>query len=124
MAAKSLRVRSRNGIVTRYDLIDQKVKRMVGRKLVPHPEAAGGVAWVSTGEAETVPNMKEFRDEIRDGGLWAADEETAREVWPVEWRQHLDLSFGSAPQAPQPQPAAPTTTETVEAPPSAEEATR
>lgn len=118
MAAKSLRVRSRNGIVTRYDLIDQKVKRMVGRKLVPHLEAAGGHAWVSTGETETVPNMKEFRDEIRDGGLWAADEETAREVWPVEWRKHLDMSFGTAPQA---QTAALPATDTVQALPSAEE---
>lgn len=99
MAASTLRVRAREGIVTRYDLIDQGVKRMVGRKLVPHLDASNGFAWVETGETETLPNIAEFRTSIRDGALWAADEATAREVWPTEWRKHFDASFGTTPRA-------------------------
>lgn len=96
MAASTLRVRARQGITTRYDLIDQGVKRMVGRRLVQHPDSPNGVAWVSTGETETVPNMREFRDAIKDGALWAGDEETAREVFGPAWRENFDASFGTA----------------------------
>lgn len=96
----TLRVRARSGIVTRYDLLDQGVKRMVGRQLQPHADAPNGFAWVDTGKVEELPYMREFIDEIRDGGLWAADEDTARAVWGDKFRDHFDASFGTAPTAP------------------------
>lgn len=96
MAGAMLRVRARAGLVTRYDLIDQGVMRKVGMRLLPHPEAANGFAWVPTGETESVPDMKEFRDEVRDGGLWAADEDTARRVFGEAWKSNFDPSFGGS----------------------------
>lgn len=98
----TLRVKPRAGIVTRYDLLDQGVKRMVGRRLEPNADAANGYAWVDTGEVVELPYMREFIDEIRDGGLWAVDEATARAVWGAEFRAHFDPSFGTAPTASSP----------------------
>lgn len=94
---RALRVRARQGITTRFDLLDQGVRRMVGRKLVPHPDALNGHAWVDTGEIEEVPYMAEFVEAIRNGSLWAADEATAMFVFGTEWRKYFDASFGTTP---------------------------
>lgn len=96
MAASTLRVRAKAGICPRYDLVDQGFNRKVCRRLEASADAPSGFAWVDTGETESVPNTKEFRDAIADGALWAADEETAREVWGVAWRSNFDASFGTA----------------------------
>ena len=113
--ASTLRVRARSGIVTRFDLMaqDPPIRRMVCARLVPHPDAPNKHAFVHTDEVENVPNMKEFRDAVKDGALWAADEETARECFGARWRDHFDPSFGMGMKA---APAAAST-----APPSAEE---
>jgi hypothetical protein len=116
MASSMLRVRARSGIVTRYDLVQHGMRRMVGQALQPHAEAPNGFAWVPTGKDEEIPNLPEFRQAVKDGALWAADEDTARAVWGADYRKHFDDSFGSKP--------APPANEAAAAPPAEAAATR
>jgi len=98
MPLSKLRVRARSGIVSRFDLVDHGIKRMVGHTFQKHDDAPNGFAWVPTNETEEVPNLPEFRTALKDDALWAADEATAREIWGAQWREHFDASFGTAPK--------------------------
>lgn len=93
--ASKLRVRAREGIVTRADLLQHGVRRMVGQRLEAHADAPGGFAWVPTGETEELPDHAHFRTALKEGALWAADEATAKAVWPSDWRKHFDPTFGT-----------------------------
>lgn len=126
MAVWKLRVRARSGMPTDFDAADQGHKRVIGHRYAPNEAAPNKWAWMPTGEDVTVSNRVEHRNQIKDGALWAMDEDTAREVWGTEWRKHFDPSCGTASGAakyaslhkPAEEPAA---VATLDAPSSAEE---
>ena len=70
---KSIRVKARGTCcVVDYRAMGANPKRVIGRVF----DAESG-DWTSTGEAVEVPATHEFRQAVRDGELWAADEASA-----------------------------------------------
>lgn len=62
-------------LVSHLEALDAGVRRFVGRKHDPSVGPAGG--FVPHAEAEEVADRAEYRQAVKEGDLWAADEETA-----------------------------------------------
>ena len=76
MDSKTLRVRARGAaLVQRLDAIGSQVRQYVGRAYVTLPEG-GGFAPIA--EDVELPNVAEYRQAVKEGSLWAADEATAK----------------------------------------------
>mgnify|MGYP006921341540 CR=1 FL=1 len=73
---KILRVRAiGDALVQDYQAMRDHVRRYIGRRYDPSVGVNGG--WVSTDEVVEVPNIAEYRLEVREGNLEPADPRTA-----------------------------------------------
>ena len=76
MDSKTLRVRARGtALVQRLDAVGSQVRQYVGRAYVSLPEGGG---FAPTADDVELPNIAEYRQAVKEQGLWAADEETAK----------------------------------------------
>lgn len=85
-------------MVQDLEAMEAGIRRYVGRRAVNKDGAQAGsvadlVGWVPTDAAQEVPFRHEYVRAARDGGLWCADEATAK-ACGVEF----DPSFGAAPK--------------------------
>jgi hypothetical protein len=74
---KKLRVRARGtAMVPNMEALDAGARRFIGRVFDPTLGPAGG--WPASPDITEVPRRAEYLFAVRDGDLWAADEETAQ----------------------------------------------
>lgn len=104
-----LTVRARGtALVSDFDALDRPkpLRRFIGRQYV-QDKVTGRWGFMPTGKPEQVRHRSEVLKAVRDGDLWAADEDTAK-VCGVRF----DPTFGEPPAPPAPasdvQLAAPT----------------
>ena len=85
----TLRVRARGAaLVHRLEAMSASPRQFIGRQWVQTTDGRWGLA--STETDVEVPNRAEYRAAVREGSLWAADQETAQECG-VEF----DATFGA-----------------------------
>lgn len=73
----TLRVRARGlALICNHEALEAGARRFVGRSFDPKLGKHGG--WPADAEPHTVPNRAEYRANVQEGDLVAADEETAK----------------------------------------------
>lgn len=92
MQSNVLRVRARGqALVHQLEAMNASPRNFIGREWF---EQDGKAALRSTNETVEIPNRAEYRTAVKEGSLWAADAETAKECGVT-----FDASFGEEPQA-------------------------
>jgi hypothetical protein len=86
-----------------FDALDAGIHRYIGRRVDASacvtaedhkPHHGNTPDFVHTGQTCRVTNRREVLMALRDGDLWAADEETAKAAFGPAWRDHFDPNFG------------------------------